>query len=107
MNVEDVTPNQAPPQAQPSRKAPKVVTREFADVDAVSLANFGRKVYRFLACTETMLPKNGTELYPHFHTYMTNYQDDPYYADALKRVGDKGVYLRKRLLSYVISLSFL
>lgn len=80
---------------------------EFADVDAVSLAQFGRKVYRFLACTENMLPANGTVLYPHFHSYMTDHQDDPYYADALKRVGDKGVYLRKRLLCYVISLSFL
>lgn len=107
MVVEDVTPEQAPSQARSSRKVPKVVMGEFADVDAVSLAQFGRKVYRFLACTENMLPANGTVLYPHFHSYMTDHQDDPYYADALKRVGDKGVYLRKRLLCYVISLSFL
>lgn len=107
MNVEDVTSKQAPSQGKRSGKAPKVVTREFADVDAVSLANFGRKIYRFFACTENMFPGNETELYPHFYDYLTTNQDDPYYADALKRVGDKGVRLRKRLLCYVISLSFL
>lgn len=107
MIVEDVTPKQAPPKVKASDKPPKVVTREFAaeDVNAVQLAKLGRKLYRFFACTENMFPENDTVLYSHFLRYISVNQEDSYYMDALKRVGNKGVQLRRRLLTFV-SFSF-
>lgn len=108
MVVDDVTPKQSLPTVKPSGGPPKVVTREFAgeDVNAVQLAQFGRKLYRFLGCTENMFPHDDTVLYPSFSRYILLNQQDPYYAEALKRVGNKGVHLRRRLLIYV-SFSFL
>lgn len=52
-----------------------------------------------------MFPESETMLYPHIFQHIAAMKDEPYYAEALKRVGDTGVDLRRHLLSYV-SLSF-
>lgn len=108
MNVDDVTPKQAVHKPRIKGEPPKVVSREFSadDVDAVALAKFGRILYRFFACTENMFPDSDTTLYPKVHKFISSNEQDPYYTEALKRVGDKGVRLRRRLIAYV-SLSFL
>lgn len=93
MIVEDVTPQSLRPEHSRSTQLSKVVTREFRKVDAVRLANFGRLLYRFYACIEDMFPENETVLYPHIFQHIAAMKDEPYYAEALKRVGDTGVDL--------------